>query len=144
MVAAEPFATVLWVGHGLTPEIHDALRARGLGLLVAETPARAFRLLHAFQVGVVICAVPQFHTARALAELNPPVILLGRTADRWSEGGVLLLNRDRPADTFASAVRDAITTYGHPPDAEHHDPARRTRAPGPAATWSLDDAQAGA
>lgn len=150
MAAAEPFATVLWVGHGLTPDIRDALRARGLGLLVAETPARAFRLLHSFQVAAVVCAGLHFHTARALAELNPPVVLLGRAVDRWSEGGVPILNRDHPAAELAAAVRDAIATHAHPPRSahhaqhSHHGSGRRAPAPVPPPAWSLDDAQAGA
>lgn len=136
--SAEPFATVLWVGHGLTPEIRDALRARGLGILVAETPERAFRLLHAFRVAAVVCDGPQFPVARALAELNPPVVLLGRSPERWSEGGVLQLTREHPAPELAAAIRGAIGTHGHPPKSPHRGGDRRAHAHPPPAALTAD------
>jgi hypothetical protein len=72
---------VLYVGHELTRRADESLRAHGVGVVAADSAARAKRLLSHFRVAAIVFALPDLRGVMELSATGIPVILLaGREA----------------------------------------------------------------
>ena len=76
----------LIVGAGDHTELAAALRARGLGPMLAPDVEQATRLLRNFRVDVMICVRLSKTAVRKLAERAPTVVIGGTEAEAWDAG----------------------------------------------------------
>ena len=76
----------LIVGAGDHTELAAALRARGLGPMLAQDVEQATRLLRNFRVDVMICVRLSKTAVLRLAERAPTVVIGGTEADAWEAG----------------------------------------------------------
>ena len=101
---------LLYVGDPDSP-IVDRLREHGFGVIVADGPDRALRLLKHFRVAAVVDDVPALPPVPQLAACGTPVILLAAADADWGGPHVRVVRRDSSPAVLAELVhRFAIDT----------------------------------
>jgi hypothetical protein len=99
---------VLYVGRDMTPAAYELLRERRLGVLVAETPALAHRMLAHFSVVAIVFAVPDLAGLGALTKMGVPVVVLAARDAVCDVDGVTILRRTTDPEDLAAVVHGLV------------------------------------
>ena len=99
---------VLYVGRDMTPAAYELLRERRLGVLVAETPALAHRMLAHFSVVAIVFAVPELAGLAALTKLRVPIVVLAASDAVCDVDGVTILRRHTDPEDLAAVVHGLV------------------------------------
>ena len=95
---------VLIVGAGDQSELAAALRARGLGAMLAADVEQAARLLRNFRVDVAVAVCLPIDDVRKLSSRTLSVVIGGSEAEAWAAGAAGFA----PAETAAAVITDVV------------------------------------
>jgi hypothetical protein len=99
---------VLYIGRDLTRSAHESLAAHRIGVLVAEDPARARRLLQHFRVAAIVFAVPDLPGVRALSDTRIPTIVLAGRDAACDIDTVTILRRETDPEQLAAVIHGVV------------------------------------
>ena len=103
-----PVVPVLYVGSDLGSEEFESLRTQRVGILVAESAARAQRVLAHFRVAAIVFATPDLNGLRLLSNVGVPVVVLAARDAACDLDTVTILRRDIAAEDLAAVIHGLV------------------------------------
>lgn len=108
---------VLYVGRDLSESTDRLMYSRRIGIVVADTPQRARRLLSHFRVAAIVFAAPDLPGLASVSDGSTPVIVLAARDAECALDGVTVLRRDTDPEDLAAViyglVGDRLTLHAH-------------------------------
>jgi len=99
---------VLYVGRDLTPDAFELLRARRIGVVIAENIVRARRLLAHFRVAAIVFAAPDLPGLSTVIEMGIPVIVLAGRDAVCDLDAVTIVRRECDAEELAAVIHGVV------------------------------------
>ena len=99
---------VLYVGGDLKRTAYDSLRAHRIGVVVAENPSRASRLLSQFRVAAIVYDVPDLQGIEKLSKLGIPLVVLAARDAACDLDAVTILPRQTETEDLAAIIHGVV------------------------------------
>ena len=99
---------VLYVGDDLNPTAYESLRAHRVGVVVAENPSRAKRLLSQFRVAAIVYGVPDLAGAMDMSAQGIPLIVLAGREAACDLDAVTILPRQTDPEELAAVIHGLV------------------------------------
>jgi hypothetical protein len=99
------FLPVVYVGTDGMIGLVTRLRSEGIGVVVAPTVHRGFRLLQEFRVAAVVFALADLQGAAHLAASGTPIVLLAAEEAEWDGADITVVNRNTDVAVLAAVIR---------------------------------------
>jgi hypothetical protein len=99
---------VLYVGRDLTPAAYELLRARRIGVVVADDAARARRMLTHFRVAAIVFAAPDLPGLGTMSDTGIPIVVLAARDAVCDLDAVTIVRRETDAEDLAAVIHGVV------------------------------------
>lgn len=101
---------VLYVGNDLTTAREERLRRHGVGVLLAEDPGRAQRMLGQFRPTAIVYAAAQLPPLQRFLEMGVPLVVLAARGAESELRHVTILSRHGDVEELAAVIHGLAST----------------------------------